>query len=821
MKNFYCTRLLLLTLCFLGGQAVTNAQPFMRSYIPDEAASPREHSADITHMKVEVSFVPEKGLVKGKVSHQFKPLRPSIDTLFFDGPGIKILSATLRGSLEKESKPVTFRTNDKGVILDFNPPLKWDNAYEVVFEYEATPRKGIYFIGWNSPANTDNRNQTRRQIWTQGQGIDNRYWIPMYDQQNDKYFTETVVTFNGDYKVLSNGDLKSVKDNNDGTKTWNYCINHPHAGYLLMLAIDNYEIKKTKTSRGTPVQFWYYPEHTEKVEWTSMHTEKMIEFLEDETGVAYPWGTYSQVMVQDFLYGAMENTSATIFGDFFNVDERSFLDRNYIGVNAHELTHQWFGDLITARSGTGTWLQESFATYYAKMFIRKIDGEDEYKWSQRGEVNSALSASKNDNNPIHHTQAGSPRVYPKGSSVIQMLRYVLGDEEYKRVIKHYLEKHAYGNVETNDLNQAIQDVLGLSLDWFFEQWLYKGGEPHYKVSYVTTTGKVLVNVQQIQEQNMTTGLFKMPVKFRVHFTDGSNTDKVEWIQKISETVEIPNPGNKAVAFVLFDVNSEITKKLTFEKSFEELSAQLKTAENMIDRYDALLALSGIKHDQKNQLLKDVLVKESFWAIRAEIVKQLCSDGGNFNFLAKFMNTQNDHRVRRALLTNVKGVPAEFVDFFMLCLKDPSYQNVEIALDRLCEFDPMKNQALYLDPTRNVLGHTHNIRIKWLENAYTWRFNPDKSEEYLQELRKYCSNSYEFRTRINAFTSVKRLNYFDAEILGYLFEAAASSNRRLGQPAVELIKFFAENPSNRIIIREQYMSLPDDQKNWLKEVGVEF
>ena len=163
-----------------------------------------------------------------------------------------------------------------------------------------------------------------------------------------------------------------------------------------MLAIDRYAVKETKTKNGTPIQFWYYPEHPEKVEPTSLHTEKIIEFLEDETGFPYPWGTYSQVMVQDFMYGAMENTSATIFGDFFNVDEKGFNDRNYVSVNAHEATHQWFGDIVTARSGRGTWLQESFATYYAKLFMKSVYGADEYAIIMRNEVRSALAAGKED-----------------------------------------------------------------------------------------------------------------------------------------------------------------------------------------------------------------------------------------------------------------------------------------------------------------------------------------------------------------------------------------------------------------------------------------
>lgn len=802
------------TLFFQQGFAQT-----LKSYIADPNAGAREHSADMLHMKVEVEFDPPAGKVIGKVTHTFQPLRAAVDTLFWDAPGIDIKKVTLISG--KNNVPVRFRIIPTGVVTYFDTPLTWDNKYELSMDYVAFPRKGIYFIGWNSPANTDNRNQTRRQIWTQGQGIDNRYWIPMYDQGNDKFVTETLVKFESGYKVLSNGKALGCTENKDGSCTWHYLMPAPHAGYLLMLAIDKYEVKKTKTSRGTPVQFWYYPEHPEKLDYTSMHTEKIIEFLEDETGTPYMWGSYSQVMVQDFLYGAMENTSATIFGDFFNVDSRSFLDRNYIGVNAHELTHQWFGDYTTARAAEGTWLQESFATYYAKMFTRYQDGEDEYKWNHRGEVQSALSAGAKDNLPIVHSGAGTARVYQKGSTVIQMMRYVLGDEAFKRMIKYYLKEHAFANVESRDMEQAIQDVLGINMDWFFDQWLYRGGEPHYKISWDDLGDKVKVNVRQIQEMNATIGLFKMPVNVDVYFADGTKISKKEWIEDIYQEVIFSNPDKKKVSFVLFDVNHEITKKLTFERSFSELFNQLNGAVNMIDRHEALLALSSYSADQKRDLLQQAFLREKFWGIKAEIVKQLCADEKSWTFLLQQVNEKSDHRVRRALLSNLKGIPALFKDFFVKSLHDSSYSNVEIALDRLIEVNPDNNRALYLDPLKDVLGHTHSIRLKWLEYAIIHKVYAGKETVYAEQLIDYTSNKYEFRTRIAAMGSIKRAGLFNEVLVANLLNAAAGTNRRLGGPAVDLLKYYAEDYNQMQTIRKIWQSQSAENQKWLKEAGLSF
>lgn len=815
-------KILVCTLTFFS--LLANAQHF-EHYLSDDDASAREHQLDITHMKLTVSFEPKAGKVIGNVIHTFNPIRKQVDTVFWDGPGIKIKSAKLING--KQTSDVRFTTTDKGVVTYFDPPLHWDNQYQVMFDYTATPEAGIYFIGWNSPDVTDPKNQTRHQIWTQGQGIDNRHWIPMYDNMNDKFVTETVVTFDESYNVQSNGEKLEEKKNKDGTKTWHYKMPKPHAGYLLMLAIDRYGVKETKTKNGTPIQFWYYPEHPEKVEPTSLYTEKIIEFLEEETGFAYPWGSYSQVMVQDFMYGAMENTSATIFGDFFNVDEYGFNDRNYVSVNAHEATHQWFGDLVTARSRTGTWLQESFATYYAKLFMGAMYGDDEYRMNMRNEVNSALRASQQDYFPIVHTQSGTARVYPKGSTVLHMMRYVLGDEEYKRVIKYYLNKHAFGNVVTSDLELAIQDVLGISMDWFFDQWLYRGGEPKYKVNYHDYQTETVLEVSQIQEQTLTVGLFKMPVKCGVYFSDGSKSERTVWVENQTERIVFEHASDKQVSYVLFDVNSEILKDMDFAKSNEELLNQLSKAEHMIDRYDALLGLDKVGMDVKRAALQTAFEKETFYAMKAEIVRQLMGDAKS----QLFLNTRlpkEDVRVKRPLVGDCDNIK-RYKTIFESSLSDKSYVNMESALRCLCE-EGGESMDAYFERTADVTGQGHNVRIEWL----SYKINQLKSDstgqvrdknsnyhKYLNELTLYCSNLYEFRTRLNAMAAVKKFNYLNADAIVYMMDASLSNNRRLAGPAKSTLMWYNEQyPMKKAIqaVFEQ-SSFSEEQKKKLRDMKI--
>ncbi|MFM6983067.1 MAG: M1 family metallopeptidase, partial [Chitinophagaceae bacterium] len=728
---------------------------------------------------------------------------------------IRIISAEMDGA------PVPVNINPEGVVLRFAKHLNWDEKHSVVFNYEATPKKGIYFIGWNQPENTGKAdiNYIRKQIWTQGQGIDNRYWIPMYDCMNDKFTTETVVTMPQPYKVLSNGRKLSVKENDDNTSTWHYHLEKPHAGYLLMLGIGIYDVKETTTKRGTPVQFWYYPEFKDRVEPTSIYTEKMIELLEDETGTPYPWGSYSQIMVQNFLYGAMENTSATIFGDFFTVDARGFKDRNYMGVNCHELTHQWFGDLITARSGNDVWLQESFATFYPKLFFKDLEGEDAYQWAVRGEYNSAIEQSKKDHFPVRHTQAGTTRLYPKGSAVLSMLRYQLGDENFKRFIQHYLSVNGFKNVEAWDFQKALKDKLGLNYDWFFDQWIHRGGEPHYKVSYTNDGKNITFKILQTHATNGHVRCFKMPVDFAVYYKNGSVMRLNVWVSDTTEqTISFSNIDGE-VDFALFDEGSKVMKKLDFQKSDNELAAQASKAKYMIDRYDAIVAMSKIPLNEKLKFLQTRFAAEKHPAIRAEIAKQLA----NWKILNKwYVNIVKDAKseVKTAFIAADTNV-VDQKEIFVMLLKDSSNVVVENALDKLmqCKELDQKEKIKYLKSVEHLSGQNNNIRTKWLEYAVMNIYEPSLNHLYKKDLVLLCSPLYEFRTRVNAANALKRLGFLNEEIAANLIEASLTYNSRLSGPCAAVLKELKKGKPENDILQAEINKLSNEQQAQLKTMGL--
>ncbi|MBI5471675.1 MAG: M1 family metallopeptidase [Ignavibacteriae bacterium] len=766
--------------------------PSATNYI-NPGTEPPDHALDMLHVRLEVSFTPTEGLVKGKVTHRFRAIRSEVDSFFFNGPGINILKATLN------AKPLRYRISSDGITTYFTPSLKWNSIDSITFEYEAHPRKGIYFVGWDDP-----KNISRKQIWTQGQGIDNRHWFPCYDEQNDKLTTETIITFDKNYRVLSNGTLINVTEHNDGTKTWHYTMLHPHATYLVMIGIGQYEVRTVRSTSGVPIHLWYYPDQPERVDATYMHSAQAVDFMEKETGIPYPWESYAQIPVQDFLYGAMENTTATVFGDFLFVDRRSFLDKNYIAVNVHELAHQWFGDYITGRNGLSAWLHESFATFYPKMFLKSVNGEEYYEWTRRAEQDAALAASKTNRLPILHSQAGGARAYQKGSAVLDMMMYAFGEDDFKRVIHHYLQQHAYGNVETNDFYQAFQDAIGLSPDWFFEEWIYRGGEPHYSVQYddvlIKNTRRTDIWVHQIHPRDDFVGLFKMPIVFEVHYADGSFDRLRLMVDQESQRITIMNPLKKKIAFVLFDPGSYVLKTVTFEKSFAELQAQALHAPLMIDRYDAVAAMHTIDMNTKRNILAQAFGRETFHYVKEAVIAQLVNDSSDAgrSLVKKGLHDPNVE-VRKSVINTIVTIPPAMRTEFETLLTDSSYDVVTAALTKLAVQFPDRLPQ-YLDITRGVDGMDREVKIRRFELTAATGNNAA-----IDSLVEYSSGSYDFRSRLNAFDALKRLNYLDEALIGNLFDAMTHWNNRLKNPTTEVAQYFFQQGAYKKLFREYYRS----------------
>ncbi len=411
---------------------------------------------DFKRAKVELVFKDlSKKEIKGLVTYEFEILKDS-DSIFVDARNFNKIKYKLDGQLEGSLY------NGRQLIVKH--AFKANSKHKLDIIWETTPKKALYFIDWNNEG--DNK-----QVWTQGQGKYTSNWLPSIDDMNDKIEFDLNVVFQEDYEVISNGKLVDKKLYPNVTE-WHYDMQNPMPSYLVALAIGKYA-KKTEISKsGIPLEMYYYPKDSLKVEPTYRYTKHMFDFLEEEIGVPYPWQNYKQVPVKDFLYAGMENTSATIFSDAFVVDSIAFVDKNYVNVNAHEMAHQWFGDLVTESSGTHHWLQEGFATYYALLAERDIFGDDYYYWRLYEYAQELLEQHKaRRSTSLLDPKSSSTTFYKKGAWVLHMLREKLGDIAFKTAIKNYLNKNQFKNVETNDFIIEVEQASGQDLDVFVGAWL--------------------------------------------------------------------------------------------------------------------------------------------------------------------------------------------------------------------------------------------------------------------------------------------------------------------------------------------------------------
>ncbi len=403
---------------------------------------------DFKTSKGNISVDVNQKKVFGTVSYVFE-VKESIDTIKIDAQKMTFSDVKIN------NKTVKFFNSGKTLNL-FEGFKKGKNI--LTFYYEAFPRQTMYFID-------------KRQVWTQGQGKYTSHWFPSFDDVNEKVIFNMNITFDEKYNVIANGFLKNsyIKNNQ---KKWYYEMKKPMSSYLLALVIGDFYNKTIASKSGIPLQFFIQPKDTAKFESTYRHSKQIFDYLEKEIGFDYPWKLYKQVPVEDFLYAGMENTTCTIFAQDFVVDGIGFNDRNYINVNAHELAHQWFGDLVTAKSGKHHWLQEGFATYYALLAEKEVFGEDYFNHQLYRNSLQLRNAAKTDTIPVMNEKASSLSFYQKGAWALHYMREKIGAKLFQKAVQNYLKKYQFKNVETSDFLVEVKKVApDFDTNAFQKMWL--------------------------------------------------------------------------------------------------------------------------------------------------------------------------------------------------------------------------------------------------------------------------------------------------------------------------------------------------------------
>ncbi|PYU64984.1 MAG: hypothetical protein DMG56_04800 [Acidobacteria bacterium] len=568
----------------------------------------RSRDYDLQHSKIALRFDLDQKRVLGEVTHSLSILRGGSTKVFFDSVGLTIQSVTLNRAAIK------FETSADKLIVPLPAAAKAGDKFEIVIRYEGKPAKGMYFI-----LPDKDYPDRPRQIWTQGESEDTRYYLPTYDYPNDRLTTETILTVPASWITVSNGKLMNVSEAGKGLKTWYWKESVPSSTYLITVVAGEFD-EITDTWHGIPVTYYAPKGRGDRLPLNYGRTPAMMELFSKKFGVDYPWEKYAQVMVDDFVAGGMENSSATTNSGTSLVHPK--LAPEYpAGQDAlisHELGHQY---LVTCKDWGDIWLNEGFATFLEAVWTEAHYGKDQADYERWNNAREWFESNSLWNKPIvrHDFDDSSEfdgNAYNKAGWVLYMLREQTGEDAFYRGLKYYLEVNRGKSVVTADLAKAIEESAHVNVDQFFSQWLYGAGAPKFDLSYTYDGEKhqVMLTVKQIQRVEGRVGLFRVPVE--VAITTGSGPKLYNFtVSKDKQT--FPLPAESAPLMVLFDKGGHILKSAEFHKEKKEWLYQVKSATDLADRADAVVALGKMKNDDEVvAVLGDVLRNDKAWGVRA-------------------------------------------------------------------------------------------------------------------------------------------------------------------------------------------------------------
>lgn len=596
-----------------GGAPATHARPF--ALAGDTPHYSRDLVVDVRHIKLEISIDPRARTVAGTATHYLSAINDGVRRIDFDAAEMTVTKVTVGG------KAAAFDYADPVLRVETGRALKPGAETEVAITYSAKPRRGLYFV---APDKTNPKKPL--QAWTQGQDEDSRHWYPCIDYPNHQQTSEVVVTVPAGMISIGNGVLKSQKTNRNGTRTYQWYMDTPHVTYLLSQIVGQFaEIRHTWQRTGVE---YYGPKGREAdLQATLDRTPKMLAFFSDVTGQKYPYSRYAQTFVADFIFGGMENISATTLTDTSLLDKRARLDADADGLLAHELAHQWFGDLLTCRDWSHGWLNEGFATYFEALFTEHHKGLDEFRYElyQNAQIYMGEDSGRY-RRPIVNNVYHEPidlfdrHLYEKGSLVLHMVRTVLGDVQWRKAIRHYVAKHKNTNVVTPDLQRAIEIATGRNIDWLFDEYVYRGGHPSFRLGFEwdADAKQAKLTVAQTQDEK-DSSVFRMPVVVDFDVDGKTHAFTVEISEK-THNFFFALPGKPR--FVRFDPGNNFLKTVEFKRGKDMLLAQLADDGDVIGRIDAARELSKLGTQEAADALKRAVLHDGFWGVQAEAARAL-------------------------------------------------------------------------------------------------------------------------------------------------------------------------------------------------------
>jgi aminopeptidase N len=581
----------------------------------DKPQYPRDRVVDMKHVRLDIALDLDAKRISGAVTHTFSALNDGVDSIELDSVELDIDAVSAGGAALEHS------LSDGRLRIALGRSLSADEEESVTVAFSGSPRRGLYFI-----APDEAYPEKRLEAWTQGEDEDSRHWFPCYDYPNEMATSEMHVTVREPFIAIANGEQRGVDAGpTPGARTFHFFQAQPHVAYLTSVVAGEFsEIREDWN--GIPLLFYLPPGREEDGRELFKNTAAMMDLFSEVTRLPYPYAKYAQVVVQDFIFGGMENVTATTLTENALYDARARLDADAEYLVAHELAHQWFGDLLTTRDWSHAWLNEGFATFFELVWAEHNLGRDEYLYNLRGEFDNYIGESGRYQRPIVTNVYNTPidlfdrHLYEKGGIVLNMLRSYLGDDLFWKAIRHYVEARRGHNVVTMDLQRAFEDATGRNLDWFFDQWVYGAGHPTLTGSYAwddkTSTAKL--SLKQTQNGDKIAEVFRLPLDVDFVLEDGStHSVRVEMTER-EQTFYVPLASKPR--FLRVDV--QVLKTLELEQPPEMLRAALAEDENGLGRIEAARALGKKGDKDAIAALGKAVREDGFWAVQAEAAKAL-------------------------------------------------------------------------------------------------------------------------------------------------------------------------------------------------------
>ena len=646
-----------------------------------------DRPGQVEHIALDLDLEIDQQRYTGTCTIRLNPIRNGIERLVLDAVNLHIESVMV-GNLAQP-----FDHDGEQLQVSLSQPTRIDQPIEIAIAYRSeNPQRGLYFV-----APTTHEPDKPTQVWTQGEDEDSRYWFPCFDYPGQLATSEIRVRVPQPYQAISNGELVETKEE-DNSKIFHWVQKEVHPSYLMTLAVGDFDEIRDEWD-GIPVTYYAQKGRRDDAQRTMGKTPAMLQFFSDRFGYRYAFPKYTQVCIKDFTFGGMENTSCTLLTDRCLIDERAALDNtNSEMLVAHELAHQWFGDLLVINHWSHAWVKEGMATYSEVLWTHDQYGAEEAAYYRLGEMRSYLSEDKSRyRRPMITHVYREPielydrHIYEKGACVYHMIRTELGDDLFWQAIHGFVNKFAHKTVETLDLIRTIEETTGRNLRFLFDQYVYRGGHPDFQIAYRWDADSSLAKLTVTQTQakagdkSSQSGLFDLRIPIGFGRVDGDRASLQSITVRIHEQEQVLYfPLAQKPDFVSFDVGNHYTKTVKLDYPLPELKAQLTYDPDPIARVFAAEAIAQKGGLEAVKALATALKEDAFWGVRAEAAKHLADLKLDQAVQALLTGLTDQHpKVRRAVVTalaKVKTSASYQALSQVVATGDPSYY-VEAAAVR--------------------------------------------------------------------------------------------------------------------------------------------